>query len=61
MDSLFEQGCEVEDLSTDYVNYIQHLELQNNPERPSLREFAIWRNEEFEARDDYTNPIPSIN
>lgn len=60
-ESLFEQSCEVEDLFHDYADFIKHLEELKNPERPTLREFAIWRNQEFEARDEFTNPIPSIH
>ena len=59
--SQFEEGCEVQDLTVDYLDFLQHLKNLNNPERPTLREFAVWRNEEFEARGEYTNPIPSIH
>ena len=60
-ESIYDQSCEVEDLASDYADFIKHLEELENPERPTLREFAIWRNEEFEARNEFTNPIPSIH
>tara|TARA_R110002074_G_scaffold94706_1_gene206717 strand:- start:790 stop:1029 length:240 start_codon:yes stop_codon:yes gene_type:complete len=55
------QSSEVEDLATDYQEFCQHLIDEGNFETVSLMEFAIWRNQEFEAQDDWTNPIPSIN
>jgi hypothetical protein len=59
--SLYCQSCEIEDLTNDYIDFLQHLKAQNNSEVPPLNEFAIWRNQEFEARDEFTNPIPAIH
>lgn len=60
-ESNVEQAAEVTDLHEDYADFLAHLAEQGNDEVPTLKEFAIWRNEEFEARDEWTNPIPSIH
>lgn len=55
------QSSEVLDLAEDYVAFCDHLKELGIDEIVPLAEFAIWRNQEFEAQDDFTNPIPSIN
>lgn len=56
-----EQAAEIEDLADDYLDFCKLLKEQGNNEIVPLHVFAKWRNEEFEAREDFTNPIPSIN
>ena len=55
------QSAEVDDLAADYLDYCQHLKYLLCDEIVPLSEFAIWRQEEFEAQEVFTNPIPSIN
>ena len=55
------QSAEVLDLARDYEDFCKHLREEGITEIVPLMEFAIWRNQEFEAQDDWTNPIPAIN
>jgi len=56
-----EQSAEVNDLTQDYLEFCEHLKDLGNDEIVPLSEFAIWRNQEFEAQDEFTNPIPALN
>lgn len=55
------QSSEVHDLADDYVAFCEHLKELGIDEVVPLAEFATWRNDEFEARGEFTNPIPAIN
>ena len=56
-----EQINELMDLQSDYSDFLDTLSDQGITEIVPLLEFAFWRNQEFEARDEFTNPIPAIN
>ena len=56
-----EQINELMDLQADYSDFLDTLIDQGITEIVPLLEFASWRNQEFEARDEFTNPIPAIN
>lgn len=55
------QSAETEDLHADYADFCTHLIDLGSDEIVPLSEFAIWRDEELKAQDDFTNPIPSIH
>lgn len=55
------QSAEVHDLTSDYLDFCKQLKEEGNTETVPLPVFAEWRNEEFEARDEFTNPIPAVN
>jgi len=59
--SLVELAHESNDLVEDYLDFCQHLKDAGNDEVVPLDEFARWRNAEFAARDEWTNPEPPIN
>lgn len=56
-----EQTNELMDLQADYSDFLDTLSDQGITEIVPLLEFAKWRNEEFEARDEFTNPIPALH
>ena len=60
-ESNVEIAAEVADLHADYADFLAHLAELGIDEVPPLTEFAVWRNQEFEARNEWTNPIPSIH
>ena len=55
------QSAETEDLHADYADFCQHLTDLGSDEIVPLAEFAIWRDAEFQAQEEFTNPIPSIH
>lgn len=55
------QSAETEDLHADYADFCTHLIDLGSDEIVPLAEFAIWRDQELKAQDEFTNPIPSIH
>ena len=46
-ESNVEIAAEITDLHDDYADFLAHLAEQGNDEIPTLKEFAVWRNEEL--------------
>lgn len=56
-----EIAAEVKALHADYAAFLAHLAELGIDEVPPLAEFAVWRNQEFQAHGKFTNPILSIH